>query len=358
MILTQALRTLARAELSVFGPERFSANPSILRFDDGRLCAVKGVNFDFERIRLSGDWQALDPRQRIDCRYKIVHLDAHLRQIACFDLDSSDVSRACGRAVDVEDLRLFRRDGAVWACGAAVARDDVFTGARWIMGAPRTRMFVGELILDRLENIHLLNSPTGAREEKNWMPAVRGARLDFIVDVAHRRHISLETALAPEAAMNVDVASWRGWSGSSALVPLDQGFLGVIHRMTRRAPRAYEHMFAFFDTELKLRRRSAPFSFEGAPAEFCCGLDISGDVVDISYGVMDKRAIVAAFPKGEVLATLCYDAAEGDLVALDVAGAPDSGEMEAHAHALARSRDALLEELRAAALRIATLERG
>jgi hypothetical protein len=313
MILTHAASILARAEICAFGAERFSTNPSVIRFTDGRLCAVKGVNFDLESIRLSGDWQALDPREPINCRYKIVHLDDHFRLNACFDLDTTEVSYAYGKAVHVEDLRLFWRGDAVWACGGAVDRDNVFTGARWIIAAPRTRMFIGELILNRLENVQILASPIGAREEKNWMPVVRGERLDFVVDINRSYKISLSEAPRAASMPPLINSRWRGWSGSSALVRDEHGFLAVIHRKTPPAPYLYEHMFVFFDADLNLRRRSAPFRFEGAPVEFCCGLTIEDGVIELSYGVMDKRAVVTAFSRRDLLAMLQYDVKGGDL---------------------------------------------
>lgn len=318
MILTGSLRTLARAELSVFGRGRFSTNPSILRMDDGYLCLVKGVNFDLEAIRLSGDWQAIDPREPIDCRYKMVHLDAAFQTIDVFDLDTTSVDRTFGAPVGVEDLRLFWRNDAIFVCGCVIDREAVFTGVRWIIGSPKTRVFVAEVVLDRLEGVQIFESPTGAREEKNWMAVSRGASLDFVVNVGRDGRLSTDGAGAVVSLSSQDCLNWRGWSGSTCLVSREDGYIALIHRKSEREPYCYKHMFVIFDKQLKARGRSALFSFEGRPVEFCCGLDCDRETMTVSYGVMDKSAVIAVFPREDIIALPWRDIGPGDLDELGV----------------------------------------
>jgi hypothetical protein len=103
-------------------------------------------------------------------------------------------------------------------------------------------------------------------------------------------------------------------------------------------------MFVLFGAELKTHRRSSFFSFEGSPVEFCCGLEHSADAIVVSYGIMDKKAVVAAFDADGLSDLICYDVVPGDLDALCVAreGVPSEA---ARIEALERTRDTLLEEL-------------
>ena len=311
MILQQAIPALGTARLSVFAPGRFSTNPTILRVGGGFLCLVKGVNFDLEEIRGSGDWQALDRSEPISIRYRLAHLDEDLRVVDCFDFDTSEVEARIGGRADVEDLRLFWCDGAVWACGCALERDIVWRGARWLVGATRSRVFVGEVVLDRLENVRVFDSPVGAASEKNWAPVSSAREIVLVTNVETGGRLVCDAALSAVSASPGQDLRWRDWSGSSALMPFAGGYLAVAHRKTLAEPYVYSHLLVSFDADLKPRRLSDPFSFEGGPVEFCCGLDIDADSVAFSYGVMDKAAAIARFRRAAVEGLLKRDAAAG-----------------------------------------------
>jgi hypothetical protein len=359
MILTQALAPRAIVRLSVFPAGRFSTNPSILRLDGGALCLVKGVNFDFERIWLSSDWQALDPNEPIACVYNVVHLDDSLRQTACFALDTSAVESVCGKPVGVEDLRLFWLDGAITVCGCVVDRNFVWTGARWIAGAPTSRIFVAELVLDRLERVRVLDSPVDAVQEKNWAPVSGATDLALLVDVARGGALAYTTDDPPvllRAAPGESLRWSGGWSGSSCLMPWGEGHIGVIHRRSRDAPPVYWHMFALFDKSLHLLRRSDPFSFEGRPVEFCCGLDVGADSVTVSYGVMDKAAALAVFAREDIARMIRHDVADGDLQRLAPVSQMTPSERALRALALEQERASLLQGLYDQTLRARELE--
>jgi hypothetical protein len=346
MILSEALTPRALLGLDVFGVERFSTNPAVLRVGEGYVCLAKGVNFDFETIWLTGDWRACDPAQRVECRYKLLHLDAEFRELATFDLDCADVARCAGAEIDIEDLRLFWLGDAIYVCGSVSAREDVWTGRRWIMGAPTTRVFVAELVLDRLERPHIFPSPGAARMEKNWIPVVSRDRLNLITDLGAQAIAQFDPARDFEPCEDAaPPRAWRGWSGSSPPSPWAGGHLIVAHRKSARAPYHYRHMFIALDETLAPRRRSAPFSFEGRPVEFCCGLEACDDALILSYGVMDKRARIIAVARADIEALLCFDIAPGDLDALEIDGELSVDELRRRAELLDAANAELLRDL-------------
>jgi hypothetical protein len=72
-------------------------------------------------------------------------------------------------------------------------------------------------------------------------------------------------------------------------------------------PRYYYHMWVVLDIKTHaLLRYSAPFSFEGAPIEYCLGLVVDEENVTVVYSVWDRTSHIAVFDKTWVETKLAY----------------------------------------------------
>lgn len=152
-----------------------------------------------------------------------------------------------------------------------------------------------QLTLCRLEGTaiveqQLLPSPMQAALEKNWMPLIRGERLELIYwidpmevmtyrgenDLSHRR-----------------IARWGrldDWRGSSQCVRYGESWLCVVHLRTHVLRSIYTHRFVEFSDDFRIRRVSQPFVFEIDGIEFCAGLCLTETHAVLSYGVRDCEA--------------------------------------------------------------------
>jgi hypothetical protein len=63
----------------------------------------------------------------------------------------------------------------------------------------------------------------------------------------------------------------------------------IIHK---REKSRYTHKLVEYDLEGKLLWQSKEFNFEQFGIEFCAGMAFKGDDVVLSYGVMDKKALL------------------------------------------------------------------
>lgn len=143
----------------------------------------------------------------------------------------------------------------------------------------------------------MLPEPRPGRHEKNWMPILgtpdylyschESGRVLTVAAEGDRWVIS-ERGTSPLLA--------RGFRGGSQLVPVDGGWLAVVHEVSDdEGRRTYEHRFVWFDADFAILGVSPPFAFrEPRTIEFAAGLAVVGDEVLCSYGVKDEEAWIAS----------------------------------------------------------------
>jgi hypothetical protein len=285
----------------------FWTNPSVVRTRLGYACAVKGVNYDRESIYYSGDWQALDPDERLAVKNVILTFDRDFNTTSMVHLDTSAVSE--NQSNTVEDIRLFHLDNKLMAIGTFQKYIQVRSGNRWISNIDAWRVFIAEVGDARLVNAIVLDSPVGAKIEKNWIPCVRSsADVELIANVNTGARMALsyeQDGWVSRPISGMEDFRWTdGWSGSSCVAPYSGGGVCIIHRRTRGMPYLYKHMVLVLDGNMNAVRRSQAFSFEGSAIEFCCGLDIdeTTDAAIVTYGRFDKVAILIELSLADMLA--------------------------------------------------------
>jgi hypothetical protein len=99
----------------------------------------------------------------------------------------------------------------------------------------------------------------------------------------------LETIV--EVATDYRFSEMRG--GSQGLA-VDEGYLFVGHQVFYAGNlRRYAHRFISVGPTLAPTGISPPFSFVGAPIEFCAGIAWRGNNIVLSFGINDARAALA-----------------------------------------------------------------
>jgi len=150
----------------------------------------------------------------------------------------------------------------------------------------------------------MLPEPRPGRHEKNWMPILGRDEYLYschesgrVVTVAAQgdRWETCERGVSPHIA--------RGFRGGSQLVPIDDGWLAVVHEVSDEdGRRTYEHRFVWFDHDLSLIAVSPPFAFrETRTIEFAAGLAVARGRVLVSYGVRDEEAWIVGLHYDDLL---------------------------------------------------------
>lgn len=178
--------------------------------------------------------------------------------------------------------------GSNGSCRMATARLD-----------PRTSM---------LSELEMLPVPT--EHQEGWMPVLGRERRfycwvpDSCNATAARKHVDDREQWCLDLCSPSPRIAAR-FRGGSQLVPVDGGWLALIHEVAFEADdhRIYEHRFVRFDEDLAIISWSPPFCFrETRSIEFAAGLAAQGDRLVASFGVRDTEAWLVELNLHEVLA--------------------------------------------------------
>lgn len=260
-------------------------NPGVIRWNDEILfvsrCSNLLVRDDSYYVYGSKPHDTANVFHRYSERLEVI--ESHL-------LDDRLLRKNCRAAeCGIEDLRLFSWQGALWAIGAGVRVDD--------MG------FLVSQILIRIDQWKIvefieLNSPVGARREKNWIPLVRDDKLfliycfDPLIVFEYREGRLLPVTGAPAAGSELRMR------GGTPLLGWGEYYVGIVHAPLKIIDgKGYLlHHFIVLNENFELIEVSRPFHFQRLGVEFACGLiEFKGDLL-VSYGVSDRGAAFAVFP--------------------------------------------------------------
>lgn len=258
-------------------------NPSIIATAEGWLCTVRTHNLvpvrDGSEYRLDGN--DLVNENWLLCLnddLTVIHRQAIVVASGGCGVDADSLRRIAANGL--EDVRLFMFGGAPYALASAArfsSRTSTMTLCRFL-GA-------------RLDVLEELASPWGERQEKNWMPLIIGKRMYAVYSV--NPFILLEVGKGGIRLVAYRPVSSRTpyYSGSSQLLPYEDGWLCVAHRCSRVFGRKYYvHRFITFNTDWSIGSMSPEFFIEERGIEFCAGIASKGDRIVMSYGVRDAAA--------------------------------------------------------------------
>lgn len=156
----------------------------------------------------------------------------------------------------------------------------------------------------RLTDWRILRSAMPVRWEKNWMPQVVADQLRFVYALDPVRMLTEIGEVALEQTPHVAADSFRG---GTQLVPLDGGWLMVIHEwQILKTRRHYFHRFVWLDADHRLKRLSRRFYFRRVASEFAAGLALHPDEnrLVIAFGTDDHDPVLGIVDVADVLMTL------------------------------------------------------
>ena len=295
-------------------------NPSVLTVGNRILVNIRNVNYTLyhaENNRFEHRWGPLS----------YIHPEHDLRlrttNYLCLlddNLDISSYSKVNTSLLDkeplwefvgLEDARLIVWDNKMYLCG--VRRDTTTTGVgRMELSELRIESeFLTEGKLDTVHEISRFRIPAPNEVEycnKNWMP-LKSEPFTFVkwsnpVEVVKA---DPKTQTCSSILQKKDILSdQKDWRGSSQVLSTDEHYVCIVHETDLYKSEAgnkdatYRHRFLVWDKNWNLVRKSRVFSFLDSKIEFCCGMDVYGDSVLITFGLEDNAAYIVSMPISRV----------------------------------------------------------
>jgi hypothetical protein len=266
-----------------------STNPSLVAFGDGFLVCVRGVNYVFDGQDMAKTVFTSGDRYRTVNRFFLVDCDFRLTR----NLPALDEAFE-----DVEDIKLIMLGDQVIGVGSQGDPADS-SGARSI-----ALLTIDPTLTD--SSRHLIPSPFGLRQEKNWAPFVSGGSLHFVYSfdplIVLRYDFATRTAVfaAPQFAKIASTALKFLTGGSSAGLPVPGGTLFAAHRRRVSLPSldySYVSRLYRLDEAGTTLTAGRYFTIGNAPIQYINGMEQQGDDLVISFGVLDHNAYLCRLPR-------------------------------------------------------------
>lgn len=314
-IVLRARRLIDRSDarhtpVRIEGVERL-CNPSILR-TRGRGEGAWTVMVRSPNYRMLSDGAYIVPGG-IECLSSdnwLLGYDEDLTLRSTVRLADEDAKAASPDARNgFEDPRIFDWNGTLYGLWSAcrLGPDQVAPDARgaskpnW--NGSRNVMAIAPVVHGAIGRSLSLPSPHGCAREKNWMPAVDGDRLMLLYRLDRMEVYRVaDGALAPVHRADRPIRPLVGWSGSSQLIPWEDGWLCVAHLACRQLKASisagpfYPHRFVRISRDWRVTGLSDPFFFEKRGVEFCSGMAVHDGRVIMSYGIDDSAAALMSLP--------------------------------------------------------------
>jgi glycosyltransferase involved in cell wall biosynthesis len=245
--------------------------PTAISFADGDYANVRFVNY---KPPTDGGYATPDGRQiRTENAYMNLVTGEVVQKM------SDNITHA-QMISGYEDLRLFKSGGA-WKFFASTGKDDTTNQINMIMGDYN-------LPKGRLENTCVVESPTKALWEKNWLPI-------FDTD----QHIY---NWCPYKIGRVENGVWTSvrevptpplfslFRGSAQPIRVGDAVIAMSHIAEYGNPRKYFHFFVDLDTATYLPKRvSLPFVFCTPEIEYCLSMRCVNEKIECLVTFMDAN---------------------------------------------------------------------
>ena len=182
----------------------------------------------------------------------------------------------------LEDVRLYVND-----------KDQVCFTATTAEYADKIRVMHGEYDIDNgvYKNCVLLQSPTHAECEKNWIP-ISGTR-----DILYRWS-PLEVGHIDGDQLRIDTRHTTPWffqhlRGSAVPFRVDNELWCLVHFVEYSTPRKYYHCFVRLDGETYAPKAiSMPFVFRARSIEYCIGCTRRSEKIEFIFSSMDDNPCI------------------------------------------------------------------
>jgi glycosyltransferase involved in cell wall biosynthesis len=190
----------------------------------------------------------------------------------------------------LEDLRLYSDDTGTLR----------FLATSWEY-SEKIRQIAGtyDIQAARLRDCRVIESPTHAECEKNWIPIPETKSIVY-------RWSPLEIGHLEETKLVIDTRHTTPWlfqhlRGSAAPVRLGPDLLFLVHFVEYTQPRKYYHCFVALDaTTYKPLRMSLPFVFAATGIEYCIGVTRVGLAFECIFSSWDDNPRIVTIPLSSI----------------------------------------------------------
>jgi hypothetical protein len=306
-------------------------NPSIVYFKGEYFVFLKGVPYNRKSIWLLGDWDFANDEGNFTCPASICKLDKEFNLISQEEIKFDEVElrkpldQLLGAMPGVhgQKSKFFISDSRVICDHESLILFGTLTvliymvdkNFKFVFLDTISRQFISRIYDNEVVNPAVFPSVVGSKAEKNWI-ILQTCEDNFAICT----NINTKALLlfdyksrSCRIADGVDAKSFSwsdgGWSGSTPFIPFDGLNLCILHRRSTKNPVCYAHMFVLCDECFNIKKASEPFSFEGYPIEFCCGLirPDSGNSIFVSYSTWDSCAKIMDLPEDLIRGLLVKD---------------------------------------------------
>ena len=208
-------------------------------------------------------------------------------------------------SIGLEDIRLFEYQNAVHFIATNVNYSS--TG--------NNQMIVGQYHIDTCSysHCHILQSPSGAYCEKNWIPIVSNNTLFFIYKwYPYELGIINDTYTSINIVQSIPIQNplFQHIRGSTTFVPYghENGhLLGLVHFSNDTKPRQYFNIMVLLDKDtLHPLKYSNIFYFENIGIEFCLGFTIVEDHFKFWISRLDRNPLFLSCPISQIQLCHCF----------------------------------------------------
>lgn len=277
-------------------------NPSILKTEDGYICAVRMLSYRF--LKSGGrDSVWIDPKCKKNItRNVIVTLDKEFHIKTVFPIDDSlfAVPGYNGIAKGIFDIRLYR-------CSTDGSIVKFIASSHEYNKKNLSQMVYGELMQGNdsytVVKFTPILGPDQNRSEKNWMPLEKEGSLYayYCYDPLTICAIDCDSGRTTLQQLPPLQYDFSRFFGSAPPIDFDGGSLVLIHekgRCNNSDYYLYVQRFVWISKTGQIEKISSPFVFQQRGIEFCCGMTVDHSEKNLvfSYGLDDEKACISTVP--------------------------------------------------------------
>jgi glycosyltransferase involved in cell wall biosynthesis len=265
------------------GPDYHPTSVSIFKAGDKTYHNVRFVNYSIDQR--NGSYMMKEGNWSDNHRVRTQNVVWDGKTARKMDDSSVILPRRGSRIAGLEDVRVYRN-----------ASGDLRFVAVTAEYSDKIRVLEGgyDIVNAKYTNCRVLESPTNAECEKNWIP-VTGTD-----DVIYRWH-PVEVGKIEGNELKIQTRHETPWffhhlRGSA--VPMARGdeLWCLVHYVEYSQPRKYFHCFVVMNKSYKPLRVSLPFVFREEGIEYCIGTQFQGEKIECIFSSWDDNPMITHIP--------------------------------------------------------------
>lgn len=305
---TKPLEGMKKIPLTINFPETIPGssityrpcNPSIQKTEDGYTVILRTVNFGLGKT----EYFPLNPDEKIfNTKNFLLKLSKDFSILSSKEIvENTPREKFCTRPVTgLEDCRLFSlvSEKSPEYCTCTTVDTDP-------SGLPQIsllRFHENDTHID-VTRVLPLEKMNPELCEKNWLPFMKDGKMHVIYsyDPFIVYAIDTETGKIKKVLKYTPKGNFSNFRGSAGPVPFNQGYLVIVHEVSRYLPgqrRNYLHRFVYLNKDFKICKVSHPFTLCHLGTEYCCGMAVDHEdkQIILGFGIEDKEAYLGCIDK-------------------------------------------------------------